>query len=165
MIIARSSRKAKQLECPQSVGPVHSVGSERLTEAQQDPTSVRGRSEEFYLQLQWPSVEQVLGLASGQDKGEAHMKDTQTHTVENERTPNQRDRVGRGGRERGEEEEEEEEGKNKAKSKKVNFFFWIVEGNELRKQRDREGKKKKKRKEKGVQGPIPWLFNIRCARP
>lgn len=93
---------------------MHSVGSERLTEAQQDPTSVRGRSEEFYLQLQWPSVEQVLGLASGQDKGEAHMKDTQTHTVENERTPNQRDRDGRG-REGGRE--------NKAKSKKVNFFL------------------------------------------
>lgn len=124
MIIARSSRKAKQLECPQSVGPVHSVGSERLTEAQQDPTSVRGRSEEFYLQLQWPSVEQVLGLASGQDKGEAHMKDTQTHTVENERTPNQRDRVGRGGRERGENGgRRRRKGRTRQKAKRLIFFL------------------------------------------
>lgn len=30
------------------------------------------------------------------------MKDTQTHTVENERTPNQRDRDGRGRKEGGE---------------------------------------------------------------
>lgn len=105
--------------------------------------------------LQWS---RSWGWASGQDKGEAHMKDTQTHTVENERTPNQRDRDERGREEGG----RGVGGRTRQKAKRLIFFFWKMEGNELRKQRDREGKKKEKRR---GQGPIPWLFSIRCARP
>lgn len=72
------------------------------------------------------------------------MKDTQTHTVENERTPNQRDRDERGREEGG----RGVGGRTRQKAKRLIFFFWKMEGNELRKQRDREGKRK--RKEKGT---------------